>query len=243
MRVAELWRYPVKSAQGEWVTGSVVTSLGLEWDRHLAIVDVSSGRALTGRREPKLLMLSALVRDGRVQVRTAEGQAVTSDDDLSAWLDRPVRLARPSIDRRPDYEFPVDSEDESGQWSVWTGPAGVWHDSSKTQVSILSTGSLGDWPVRRFRPNVLVAGSDETALVGRRLAIGSVVLDVMKRIDRCVMVNRAQPGIERDPNVLRTVLRECEGFLGVGALVAQTGTVRVGDEVTDVGPSPRAAAQ
>ncbi len=240
MIVREIWRYPVKSAQGEPVGRSVVTGVGLEWDRQLAIVDIATGRALTGRREPKLLTLSAAVRDGRVRIHSPEGQALASDDDLSTWLGRSVRLARPLIDRQPEYDFPVDAEDESGQWGVWSGPAGVWHDSTRTQVSILSTTSLRDWPLRRFRPNVLVDGSDEDQLVGRRLAIGSVVVDVMKRIDRCVMVTRAQPGgIERDLGVLRTVMRECEGFLGIGALVACPGEMELGDDLRDLGPSPQ----
>jgi uncharacterized protein YcbX len=238
--VTEVWRYPVKSAQGEEVRRSVVTSLGLEWDRQLAVVDMVTGRALTGRREPRLLRLSAAVDDGRVRIQSAEGQALRSDDELSTWMGRRVCLARPPVDRQPEYDFPVNPEDESGQWGVWSGPAGVWHDSARTQVSILSTTSLRDWPVRRFRPNVLVDGSEENQLVGRRIAIGSVVMDVMKRIDRCVMVTRPQPkGIERDLGVLRTVMRECEGFLGVGALAASPGQMQVGDEVRDLGPSPK----
>ncbi|MDQ4089797.1 MAG: sulfurase, partial [Actinomycetota bacterium] len=79
----------------------------------------------------------------------------------------------------------MDFEDESGTWDVWTGPAGVWHDSTRTRVSILSRASLRDWPVRRFRPNVVVDGPGEDELVGRRVGLGSVVLDVVKRIDRC----------------------------------------------------------
>jgi uncharacterized protein YcbX len=240
MIVSQVLRYPVKSAQGEPVGRSVVTCLGLEWDRQLAVVDMVSGRALTGRREPKLLMLSATVHEGRVRIHAPEGQALTSNADLSAWLGRRVSLAPPPVDRQPEYDFPVNPEDEAGQWDVWSGPAGVWHDSTRTQVSILSTSQLRGWPVRRFRPNVLVDGSDENQLVGRRIAIGSVVLDVLKRIDRCVMVTRAQPrGIDRDPGVLRTVMRESEGLLGVGAVVACTGEMLVGDELRDLGPSPR----
>lgn len=238
MTVREVWRYPLKSAQGEPLRRATVTRLGLEWDRRLAIVDLGTGRPLTGRREPKLLMLSAIVSDGRVLIRDPDGQALASDADLSAWLGRRVRLARPPLDRPPEYDFPVDFEDESGAWDVWTGPTGVWHDSTRTQVSILSVASLRDWPVRRFRPNVVVEGVDENALVGRRLAIGSAVFDVTKRIDRCVMVTRPQPGgIEHDLSVLRTVMRESEGFLGVGAVVAAVGEFDVGDDVRDLGVS------
>ncbi len=173
MRVAEVWRYPVKSTQGESVSRSVVTPLGLVWDRQLAIVDVTTGRPLTARREPALLMLSAVVDGSTVRITTPEGRPLRSDGDLSAWFGRTVRLAHPPRDREPEYEFPVDFEDESGAWDVWVGPAGVWHDSTRTRVSILSTASLRDWPVRRFRPNVVVEGPGEDELIGRRVGVGS----------------------------------------------------------------------
>lgn len=241
MIVDALWRYPVKSAQGESLSGSLVTSLGLEWDRQIAVVDDATTLALTARREPKLLRLSAVVTDAaRVVVTSCDGEVLDSDEGLSEWLGRAVRLARPPIHRQPEYEFPQDPEDEGGLWGTWLGPVGVWHDSTRTQVSILSSTSMRQWAVRRFRPNVVVDASDETRLVGRRVGVGSVVLDVMKRIDRCVMVTREQPGgIARDMNVLKAVLRDSDGFLGVGALVAQPGQIHVGDELRDLGPSPR----
>ena len=238
MQVSQIWRYPLKSAQGESVPGSLVTAVGLAWDRQLAAVDTVTGRALTARREPKLLMLSASVVGGRVRVATPSGHPLESDDELSRWLGRAVHLARPPADRQPEYEFPIDPDDETGPWGVWSGPADVWHDSTRTRVSILSTASIRHWPVRRFRPNVLVDGAGEDALVGRRIGIGSVVFDVVKPIDRCIMITRAQPGgIERDPGVLKTVVRERGGFLGVGALVVTPGQLGLGDEVTDLGPA------
>jgi uncharacterized protein YcbX len=216
----------------------------LEWDRQLAVVDTATGRALTARREPKLLMLSATVVDDRVRLDTPAGQSVASDDDLSGWLGREVRVVPPPTDRRPEYEFPVDPEDEAGAWDVWTGPAHVWHDSTRTRVSLLSTASLGDWPVRRFRPNVLINGAGEDELVGRRIGIGSAVFDVVKRIDRCVIITRPQPGgIQRDLGVLKTVLRENDGFLGVGALVVGPGQLQVGDEVIDLGATAQTGSR
>ena len=232
MRVLEIWRYPLKSAQGEQVDRSPVTELGLDWDRQLALVDVATGRALTGRREPKLLMLSAAVVDGRVRITTPQGRALGSDRELGDWLGRAVRVAAPPTDQQPQYDCPLDNENEAGEWGVWSGPAGAWHDSTRTRISIMSTASLRAWPTRRFRPNLVVDGAGEDELVGRRIIIGSVVLDVTKRIDRCVMVTRPQPGgIERDLSVLKTVLRETDGFLGLGALVATPGEVRLRDEL------------
>jgi uncharacterized protein YcbX len=60
-----------------------------------------------------------------------------------------------------------------------------------------------------------------------------VVLDVGLRIKRCVMTTRAQAdGIERDLDVLRTIARERDARLAVGALVARPGTIRAGDALT-----------
>jgi uncharacterized protein YcbX len=39
MRVLELWRYPVKSLQGERLDLAAVTTAGLEGDRRFALVD------------------------------------------------------------------------------------------------------------------------------------------------------------------------------------------------------------
>ncbi len=56
------------------------------------------------------------------------------------------------------------------------------------------------------------------------------MLDVGKRIGRCVMTTRPQPGgIERDLTVLRTIARERDARLAVGALVMRPGRVSVGD--------------
>ena len=56
------------------------------------------------------------------------------------------------------------------------------------------------------------------------------------RISRCVMTTRPQAGgIERDLDVLRTIARERDARLAVGALVTGAGTMRVGDECLSTG--------
>jgi uncharacterized protein YcbX len=73
-------------------------------------------------------------------------------------------------------------------------------------------------------------------LVGHRVRLAGVEVDVTKTIDRCVMITRPQPdGIDRDLEVLRTVRRERDMQLGVGAMVLLGGSVAIGDclEVID----------
>ena len=236
MEVAELWRYPVKSLQGERLAGVDVGPEGLAGDRQWALFDVTTGYGLTARRLPDLLFLSGRLRpDGGVEVVMPNGSVTSDDVVLSAWLGRPVTL-RAAADAPGErlYENPAEvGEEAEYDWDAFSGARGAFHDSSRTRVSLVSTGTLGTWDRRRFRANVVLDGAGEDALVGRRVRLGGAELDVVKQVDRCVMVTRPQPGgIGRDNGVLKTIHRERDGCLAVGALVARTGTVAVGDELT-----------
>lgn len=232
LRVAAMWRYPVKSMRGEAVEVAEVGVHGLPGDRGHGVVDAATGTVLTARREPRLLFATATWNDGRVQVHDDRGRPLDGDDALSAWLGRPVRLERAGAEGGV-YENPLDAEGET-DWVAWQGPGHAWHDSTRTRVSLVSTATLGRWAPARFRANVLLDGAGEDALVGRRVTVGAAVLDVTKRIDRCVMVTRAQPGLPVDRDVLRTIHRERSGHLAIGALVHIPGRVAVGDVVAPV---------
>jgi uncharacterized protein YcbX len=235
MRVAELWRYPVKSLQGEPVELTPVTNAGLEGDRRFALFDVLTGFGLTARRVPELLFASArLSGDGGADITLPDGSVTRDDDDLSAWLGRRVTLRSADSDVPRHYESPVDFEDEAtGDWTPWDGAGGAYHDSARARVSLVSLATIGAWDRRRFRANVYLDGEGEDALVGSKVTLGEAVLDVGKGLERCVMTTRAQAGgVERDLDVLRTINRERGGCLAVGALVRRPGTVRVGDTLT-----------
>lgn len=232
VEIVQLWRYPVKSLQGTSLPLAVVGPRGFDGDRAAALRDDATGVVLTARRDPALLFGRGLVdAEGTVRVDVPGHGPTTDAAVLSEWIGRPVHLATPS-EERSTYEMPVDPEDDRSDVVRWQGPAGTFHDSTRTQVSIVATGDLGTWDVRRFRPNLVVDARTAHGLVGRRVRIGTAELDVVKEIERCVMVTRPQPdGIERDLDVFRTVRDRRGMVLGVGALVAVPGRVRVGDRL------------
>lgn len=235
MKIAEIWRYPVKSLQGERIDAAHVTRHGIVGDRQWGLVDIQTGFVLTGRREPRLLEASGrLDGDGGVEIVLPNGTVTTDDDDLSEWLGRRIELWRPAASGRATYETPLGT-DEDGQWFTWEGPEGSFHDSTRTMVSLATTASMGDWDRRRFRMNVILDGEGEDDLVGRSVRLGDAVLRVEKRVDRCIVVTRPQAGgIERDLDVLKTIHRERAGNLGIGALVTTPGKISVGDELQEV---------
>lgn len=234
MEVAELWRFPVKSVGGERLQRVTLGPGGLEGDRGWAIWDLRDGLGLTARRVPEMLFASAsLTESGGVEITLPDGEVAADDRALSRWLERPVELRNAAADGERRYENTTDPEREGdAPWQAFTGADGPFHDSPQARVTLLSTGSLGDWDRRRFRANVVLTGEGEDRLVGERLELGEAVLAVREQIGRCVITTRAQPGgLERDLSVLRRIARERDGKLAVGAVVERDGIVRVGDRL------------
>jgi uncharacterized protein YcbX len=111
-------------------------------------------------------------------------------------------------------------------------------------VLVMSTAGLragaasyaaGTWDVRRFRPNILIElegeGWLEDAWAEHGLRAGTAQLAPRQRCIRCTMVNRAQPGLDRDLNIYKTLNRTHGGEAGMWTEVARPGSVSVGDVV------------
>jgi uncharacterized protein YcbX len=104
-RVTELWRYPVKSMQGERLDGADVTEAGVVGDRAWAVVDGETGKVASAkhpRKWARLLECRASLADGSgggVRVELPDGTLVGSEDldkasaALSSFLGRDVALA------------------------------------------------------------------------------------------------------------------------------------------------------
>lgn len=232
MRVVELWRFPVKSLQGEQVEATELGPRGLAGDRTWAIFDRDTGFGLTARRMKELLFASARLRaDGTAEITLPDGTVAADDAALSAWLGRDVELRGADDPRERRYENPFDTETE-GDWQPFDGSREAFHDSRSASVTVVSTGTLAGRERRRFRANVVVEGAGEDDLVGRSVQLGAARLDIVTPVPRCVMVTRAQPGgIGIDRDVLRRIHREHGGTLSVGGPVVAPGSVRVGDEL------------
>ncbi len=254
--VAALWRYPVKSMQGEAISVGVLGPASLEGDRRYAVRDSATREVLTAKRHGALLDAAATTGpDGAVTITLPDGTEHAADDPavdgaLSAWLGRPVHLARADDGATRAFEMSLDAEHPDRDTFEWSCPDGTFLDLASAHL--LTTASLdaaralhpdGDWDVRRFRPTALLevapgngdggdAGFVEDEWVGHDLALGGVQLHVLMPTVRCPMPSRAQPGLRRDTGVAATLRDHHDNNLGVYGTVMAPGPVAVGDPLT-----------
>jgi uncharacterized protein len=250
VKIAELWRHPVKSFQGEPLDEAVIEANGMAGDRMWGVRDEATGRILTGRRQPELLFARArLAPEGDRPIvdlpdgTVLDGLGDEADHALSAWLGKPVRLVDARDVPASQAEFFSDATNDDSLVVRWTLPAGRFVDVFP--LLLLTTATLregqrlhpgGVWDVRRFRPNVLIEtdedGWPEDAWVGQDVQIGDVGAHGMDRCDRCTMITRPQPGLERDVDLFKGLKREHNAQLGTWAAVRAPGVLRVGDPVS-----------
>ena len=151
MRVAELWRYPVKSLRGESLAEALITPEGITGDR-LVHARRPGGRVFTARTHSKLLGLQgSLDADGAPTI------------DGVRW-DDPAALAAVRAVTQPDAELV--HYDGVGPERFDVLPISVATDGGVAAVGV---------DRRRFRANVYLDGVEglaEREWVGFELRLG-----------------------------------------------------------------------
>ncbi len=221
MIVSEIWRYPVKSMQGERLDRCRIDSRGVPHDRGFAVVDTASGRALSAKQAAPLLNFAARMvgQAGPVEIRFPDGIVLQSDAadidrQLSEALGRAVTLA-------PGGPYFDDS------------PLHIVTEAALRRMGELASSGLEDR--RRFRPNLVLAEDSGVAAflefdwLGSQIAIGTARLGVQSRTRRCIMTTHAQADLPHAPSVMKIMLAETEKCLGVYATIQTNGAVAVGD--------------
>jgi uncharacterized protein YcbX len=184
--VLTLWRYPVKSMQGEELNASHVDDRGLLGDRAFALVDAETSKVVSAknpRKWPGLFDFRATMTTAPepgepippVAVTLPDGSVISSADArfaeiVSAALGRPVTLAAAGAPQPTLEEYWPDMEELDHQDVVTDEamPPGTFFDLAG--VHVLTTSTIdrlrelyprGRFEVRRFRPNVVVQVGDD----------------------------------------------------------------------------------
>jgi hypothetical protein len=208
MKVAAIWRYPVKSMAGERLTGAALTGGGFVGDRVVQVYD-AHGQIVTARRFPRLLRLRAtLGADGEPMVDGLPWDSPEVAARVQAAVAPGARLKRFEGAERFDIL-----------------PLLVCTDGA---VSMFGR------DVRRLRPNIVVGGVDgagERRWPGATMRLPHAEIAIADLRGRCVMTTYDPDTGEQDPQVLRDLVRRFGGRLCLDAHVRRPGHVKEGDAV------------
>ena len=218
MRVAELWRYPVKSLRGERLQTAEIAADGVVGDR-LVHVRQQSGRVVTSRFRPRLLGLQGSLDE--------QGEPLI---DGLPWSSGPAR-ERVRAAAGPGVELVRFAGTDHGQR----------YDILPLTVLTTEMADAVGVDRRRFRPNIVITGAAGLAEVewpGLGLHSGDVLIGVRNRRTRCVMTTFDPDTIEQDPEVLRRIVRTFGGQVALDCWVIEGGRIAEGDAIELVELSP-----
>lgn len=213
MFLKEIWRYPVKSMQGERLESVRAALNGLEGDRILQVRD-GRGKMITSRTKPGLLRHRALL--GRDGVPLIDGRLWTDPQ-----VTRDVQLAAGNSAH-------LVQDTSSDRFDIL--PLLVATDGALAAV--------GE-DTRRFRPNLIIGGVEgltERGWEEKWLQVGEALVRLANLRGRCVMTTFDPDTGVQDKDLLRRIYSEFDGVLALNASVLRPGTIHVGDPVKLLDP-------
>jgi len=208
MKVAEIWRYPVKTMAGEKLQRVRLGPLGIEGDRVVHVED-ARGRVITSRSYPRFLSHKGVLGfDGE-----------------------------PFVDGRPwnSPEVAAKVADIVGPGAKLVRHDGV-ERFDVLPLLVATDGAIAAFghDHRRLRPNIVIDGVEglaEREWPGGCLRIGKLLVGVQDLRLRCIMTAYDPDTQVQDKEITRDIYRRFAGKLALNCFVIEGGELTVGDEV------------
>ena len=254
-KVESLWRYPVKSMQGEVLPQAFLGFPGIFGDRLYAIRDAAAPKGfpyLTAREQQSLLSYKPRYRHAEEMIapeNLAEAEAlapgitpaypspdttmvdVQTPDGTTFAINDPLLMTTVQHGLGPRHELTLCRSDRA---MTDCRPISLLSLQTATQLG-QELGTILD--KRRFRANLYLdlgpfTAFAEEAFVGRQLRVGNkAIVAVLERDPRCKVITLDPDSGAADPEVMKLVARAHEGKVGVYAAVLVEGAVLPGDDV------------
>ncbi|QKC94332.1 MOSC domain-containing protein [Mesorhizobium sp. NZP2298] len=235
--VSQLWRYPASSLAGERRDAILVGPAGMAGDRMFGLVDTSDNEIARPDREAKWHKVP------RIRTRLANDRDLEIAVPDGDWLAAPSAECDRAVSAYLGFAASIRPFGRENASAAYAGPV-TQARYTKAPIHLLTTASLarlkalhpdGAADARRFRPNIVVdmaamEGSfPETEWIGRKLAIGDLLLTISEPCRRCGFTIIAQDGFDHDPGILRNLVRHNAHNLGVYCTVDRPAGIKVGD--------------
>jgi len=261
MNIQDLYIYPIKSLGGIRLDEAMALQKGLKFDRRWMLVD-EEGRFITQRVENQLALLQTRISSHGIEVQhkqqpelnitvpfhqsagdmvavsvwddtvTAEHIHEDLDDWFTEFLRKPCRLVYQAEGERR----PVDIRYAENEEQVSFADAFPYLLISQASLDELNSRLEEAVPMDRFRPNIVVSGTDAFEEdTWAEIQIGEVRFKVAKPCARCVLTTVDQEtGIKgNEPlNALAQYRTQNNKVMfGQNLIALNEGVIRAGDPV------------
>ena len=263
MHVSDLYVYPIKSTRGIPLQSAQLDERGFQYDRRWMLVDADSV-FISQREAHRMALIDVAIGDDALLVNAPDMPALRiplstsgapirsriwkdvvdaipvareADDWFSTVLSMQCRLVHmPNTTQRIVDRAYVPQERIVGFADAFPlliiGDGSLQHLNSK----LVERGETAV-PMKRFRPNIVVAGVAPHAEDSWKVVrIGDLAVDVVKPCARCVITTVDVASGEASKEPLRTLSTYrkvgSKVLFGQNAVHRQIGAIRVGDLVT-----------
>jgi uncharacterized protein YcbX len=275
MKISEINIYPVKSFSGISLNESVVEKRGFQFDRRWMLTD-ENGEFLTQREFPKMATLSISIKDNCLEISDSENEKIEVPFEFEKSEMQKVRVWQSICDA---FVLPENINEWLSDYLQTNCQMVYMPDESEREINekfrqnteivsfadgypflLIGENSLNDLnekletnlPMNRFRPNIVVSGSDAFAEDRwKKIQIGETIFRSTKPCARCVITTIEQSAGEFDgkeplktlskyrlakdvfPNDVESLDLDKNAVLFGQNLVAENfgGKIKIGDEV------------
>jgi len=253
INLSELSIYPVKSCGEISLDQAMLSPFGLEFDRRWMLID-KQGIMLTQRKHARMCLIHSSLSNGQLTMN-APGMAALDihatdkktqatvwedtcsafdcGDDASHWFSTFLNTAARLVYFPDDEQRQVDLD--------FAKPGDITAFSDGFPYLLISQASLDDLNSRlqtpvemaRFRPNLVVTGSDAFAEdQWKRIRIGNIEFSLVKPCSRCAIPSINPATAEKTAELLKTLasyrLRDKKIFFGQNVIAHSSGILEVG---------------
>lgn len=258
VRVSGLFVYPLKSAGGFPVESWPVDGFGPRWDRRWMVVDPAGG-FLTQRSHPRLALVRTALKDGALRLSApglrelslpappADGErrpvvvwrqecaAADCGEEAAGWISEHLGTECRIVFMPDDVRRPIPPR-YATEGRVSFADSFPFLLVGEASLSDLNTRLPDPVPMNRFRPNLVVSGTEPYEEdCWRWVRIGGLPMRMAKTCGRCPVPTVDQETATKGAEPLRTLAAYrkygSRVVFGVNLLHVGSGEFRVGDAV------------
>lgn len=261
IKLSDLYIYPIKSLGGIRVDQSRVLKPGLEYDRRWMLVDLD-GNFLSQRSLPKMALLAMewnsggfLIKDKlnpkeniplplqpktdiikKVRIWNDEVEGILVDPAISRWLQSKLQTPCELVFMPITTIRPIEEKYAVSDESLSFADAMPYLLISQASLDYLNTKLKIPIPMDRFRPNLVVSGTEPFEEdLWDCIQIGSVRFKITKPCARCVMTTVSQESAQsgKEPLATLSTFRKVGNniFFGQNMIPLDDGIISQHDEV------------